>query len=522
MDFFLNFQSFLLLLYVLEGNAYKLEIKAQHRRSAKANVNPMDYLFTYGYFPGFCSSKTCELKKENKETMIKEYQSFANLQVTGQIDDATIRQMHIPRCSNKDKKYPGFTGRRQKRYNPQGTVWEKVKKRGAPLTWRYGKPNPSAPNEGITQDMSRDAVIRILKEAMKKWSDVAKITFQEDNISEPDIWIFFGTRSHGDPFPFDGPSGTLAHAFYPLNNQGTAGDMHFDDDERFTEKSDQGRNLMWVATHELGHSLGLAHSNVKDAVMYPYYHGYRPNFKLQDDDIRGIQSIYGKVPTKQVKQSCPRGITAIWLGTMPTHRVITTASEVYTYDMSGNVNKPTTPSSLADVDAAFTGKIYSDSNEEFTVLFTGETYSVYTKDLVLKSSGHSIHQLRNENGERNPLQLDFPTNVKQIHATVKWQRNGKLYMFYRHNGVGYYRRYNLEKQRFYRSRRTRKVDWNTAKRWKGLPTQGPDAAVSCKRRGTYFVTGNNVYGFDDRSVRVRAGYPKPIGSGGFLQCEQNK
>ena len=55
-----------------------------------------------------------------------------------------------------------------------------------------------------------------------------------------------------------------------------------------------GVNLLWVAVHEFGHSLGLMHSDVRDAVMYPYY-SYDPNLQLHEDDIRGIQSLYSKV-----------------------------------------------------------------------------------------------------------------------------------------------------------------------------------------------------------------------------------
>ena len=74
---------------------------------------------------------------------------------------------------------------------------------------------------------------------------------------------------------FDGKEGTHAHAYYP-----TDGRVHFDSDEKFTDGTSEGINLLWVAVHEFGHSLGIGHSFVQDAIMYPYYSGYVPNLQL--------------------------------------------------------------------------------------------------------------------------------------------------------------------------------------------------------------------------------------------------
>ena len=45
---------------------------------------------------------------------------------------------------------------------------------------------------------------------------------------------------------------------------------------------------------ELGHSLGFSHSDVKSALMAPFYRGYEANIRLDQDDIEGIRALYGE------------------------------------------------------------------------------------------------------------------------------------------------------------------------------------------------------------------------------------
>lgn len=135
--------------------------------------------------------------------------------------------------------------------------------------------------------------------ALDTWGKYGRLNFQRSPSSDADIIVTFGRGYHGDTFPFDGPGNVLAHAFYPYDRAGLGGDIHFDADENWTDDRKNNGDAMdfyTVALHELGHSLGLAHSTVVNSVMFPYYRGYDSDTQIQlgYDDILGIYDLYSK------------------------------------------------------------------------------------------------------------------------------------------------------------------------------------------------------------------------------------
>ena len=132
--------------------------------------------------------------------------------------------------------------------------------------------------------------------AFAAWSAVADIDFVEvvDNglaTNNPAANGLIRIGAHA----FDGVSGTLAHAWAPLLQSEhylfpDAGDLHFDTAENWTCDT-TGIDIGVVALHEIGHSIGLAHSTVLNAIMYPFYNPALTGLDI--DDIDGAVALYG-------------------------------------------------------------------------------------------------------------------------------------------------------------------------------------------------------------------------------------
>ncbi|KAK2846977.1 hypothetical protein Q5P01_009976 [Channa striata] len=197
---------------------------------------------------------------------VKDMQSFFRLNATGVLDSKTLEVMRSPRCGVPDV---------EEYSHNQGTRWNKNV-----ITYSIGR---------YTRDLPRNTVDSLIESAFGVWARASSLTFVRSPTRNADIMVEFVTYNHGDMFPFDGPRGTLAHAFGP--GLGVGGDTHFDDDEHWSAGG-RGFNLFVVAAHEFGHALGLKHSQNPDSLMYPTYKSSRPANLLSIEDVVNINRLY--------------------------------------------------------------------------------------------------------------------------------------------------------------------------------------------------------------------------------------
>ncbi|KAL0461664.1 UNVERIFIED_CONTAM: Metalloendoproteinase 1 [Sesamum latifolium] len=264
-----------------------------HKGNKTKDIHPLKhYLHQFGYldYPNQVHANNDNFD-DLLESALKTYQLNYHIKPTGTVDAETIAKMVTPRCGNPDivKGTNTMRPKSNKRQNSSSsptsihTVSHYTFFPGNPR-WRPQKTHLTYGFEPNTPTAAIDPVVR----AFTKWDSATHFTFSPaQNNQKPDLVIGFHRRNHGDRYPFDGPGGTIAHAFAPED-----GRFHYDSDETFSVAPMRNAfHLETVALHEIGHLLGLGHSSVVGAIMYPSISpGASKN--LHADDIQGIRALY--------------------------------------------------------------------------------------------------------------------------------------------------------------------------------------------------------------------------------------
>ena len=190
---------------------------------------------------------------------------------------------------------------------------------GATVTWSYmaSGVDCSADGGGVCSSFASFMPVGFeaaVNAAFAAWAAVADLTFMQ--IADGGE-AFNAPGTSGDirlgGHAFDGPSGTLAHGYYPpVNGDTAAGDIHFDTAESWKLGwGGPGFNIYQVLSHELGHALGLDHTAVPNSLMNPFY--TEAFMGPQADDIAGMQYIYGPVPEPSTWALFAIGVAALSL-----------------------------------------------------------------------------------------------------------------------------------------------------------------------------------------------------------------
>ncbi|XP_019385816.1 PREDICTED: matrix metalloproteinase-20 [Crocodylus porosus] len=364
---------------------------------------------------------------------IREMQAFFGLQATGNLDYNTISVMKRPRC--------GVPDMANYRLFPGEPKWKKNT-----LTYRVSK---------YTSSLSHAEVDKAVEMGLKAWSNAAPLNFVRANTGEADIMISFETGDHGDSYPFDGPRGTLAHAFAP--GEGLGGDTHFDNAEKWTMGTN-GFNLFTVAAHEFGHALGLGHSTDPSALMYPTYKYQSPfGFRLPKDDVKGIQKLYGPRKSGAEGPKAPQ-------------------------------NPPTNPSGPSNPD-------HCDATSSFdAVTMLGKELLFFRDRFFWRRQAQLT-----TNVWPNTITGSFPQLMGNVDAAYEVAERGVAYFF---KGPHYWVTQGFQMQG---SPRTIS-DFGFSRK-----VQHIDAAVHLKdEKKTLFFVGDDYYSYDEAKMRMEKDYPKSV------------
>ncbi|KAH6806754.1 hypothetical protein C2S51_031585 [Perilla frutescens var. frutescens] len=268
------------------------ELKGCHKGNNTKNIHQLKaYLKEFGYLEYLNQTHANDdVFDETLESAVKTYQENYHIKPTGTLDATTISKMTSPRCGVPDIiNGTNYMQPRKRKHDPSSSSIHTV----SHFSFFPGNPRWPSSKTHLTYrflpNFPTDAMAPVAR-AFQKWDSATHFTFaRAQNNQNVDLTIGFYRGDHGDGVPFNGTGGTIAHAFAPTN-----GRFHYDADERWSDGPVANAfDLETLALHEIGHLLGLDHSSVQEAIMYPRFSPAEIK-NLHPDDIQGIRVLYNR------------------------------------------------------------------------------------------------------------------------------------------------------------------------------------------------------------------------------------
>ncbi|KAG8141427.1 hypothetical protein E2320_007051 [Naja naja] len=315
--------------------------------------------------------------------------------------------------------------------------------------------------------LSRETMRVLIYYALKVWSEAIPLTFHEVGDHTADISVEFLQLDHHDSYPFDGPGGMVAHAFFPRDPQ-RAGTVHFDGDEEWTFRSPGSK---------------VFHSTEKQDVTTP---------------LSGLLSLSQNFPAvrlgKGFPDRCTSNIDAVaqirgetfffkdqYFWRLSQSRHLTSPQPALTTHFWQGL-----PSALHKVDA-----VYERPADHRILFFSGPLYWVFKDNSV-------------EEGYPRPI-TDFGLPQGGISGAFSWPSDQKTYFF----------KGDLHWCYDETTRHIEEASPLLQESWEQFSSV--DSVLSESDGTLYVFKGQQYWKFDQETLQLQAGYPRSIATD-WLDC----